>query len=109
MTEQPTKLEMTKAGQLRIVWSDAQVREYAVRELREKCPCATCREKRNAPPPPATSLPILSAAEVAPLRIAAMNPVGRYAYSIDFSDGHDTGIFTLESLREMGVEVAAPN
>ena len=28
-----------------------------------------------------------------------MNPVGRYAYGIDFSDGHNTGIYTLESLR----------
>jgi DUF971 family protein len=106
MNEQPTKLEMTGTGRLRIAWSDGQVREYAVRELRDNCPCATCREKRNAPPPPATALPILSAAEAAPLRIAAMNPVGHYAYSIDFSDGHDTGIFTLELLREMGEEVA---
>ena len=35
-----------------------------------------------------------------------MTPVGRYAYSIDFSDGHDTGIYTLESLRELGHEIA---
>jgi DUF971 family protein len=107
MNVQPTKLELAAPERLRITWSDGQVREYPVRELREKCPCATCREKRNAPPPPATSLPILSAAEAAPLRIAGMNPVGRYAYGIEFSDGHDTGIFTLESLRELGQEVAA--
>lgn len=106
MSEQPTKLELTTTGSLRIIWSDGQVREYAVAELREKCPCATCREKRSAPPPPVTALPILSMAEAAPLTIAAMKPVGRYAYGIDFSDGHDTGIFTLESLREMGAEVA---
>jgi DUF971 family protein len=31
-----------------------------------------------------------------------MKPVGNYAYSIEFSDGHDTGIFTLENLRDMG-------
>jgi DUF971 family protein len=104
MTDQPTKLELTKNGDLRIAWTDGQVREYAVRELRDKCPCATCREKRNAPPP-ATLLPILSMSEAAPLRIAGMTPVGRYAYSIDFSDGHDTGIFTLESLRELGKQV----
>ncbi|MEX2092604.1 MAG: DUF971 domain-containing protein [Pirellulales bacterium] len=106
MNIQPSKLGITDAGRLRIHWSDGAVREYSVRELRDKCPCATCREKRNAPPPPATSLPILSMAEAAPVRIAAMNPVGRYAYGIDFSDGHDTGIFTLESLREMGEAVA---
>jgi DUF971 family protein len=102
MNIQPTKLEVAADGRLRITWSDNQVREYSVRELRDKCPCATCREQRNAAPPPATSLPILSAAETQPLRIAGMTPVGHYAYSIEFSDGHDTGIFTLETLRELG-------
>jgi DUF971 family protein len=105
MDVQPTVLKLVSGNRLRIAWSDGQVREYAVRELRDKCPCATCREKRSAPSP-ATLLPILSSAEAAPLRIAAMTPVGRYAYSIDFSDGHDSGIFTLEMLREMGEEVA---
>jgi DUF971 family protein len=33
-----------------------------------------------------------------------MAPMGRYAYSIHFSDGHDTGIYTLELLRELGTE-----
>jgi len=105
MTIQPTKLELATSDRLRITWSDGQVREYPVRELRDKCPCATCREKRNAPPPPTTQLPVLSAAEAQPLRISGMTPVGNYAYSIDFSDGHNTGIYTLESLREMGQAV----
>ena len=108
MTLQPTKLELVEACRLRITWSDDQVREYAFRELRDKCPCATCREKRNAPPPPATQLPIITEAEMRPLQITAMKPVGNYAYSIDFSDGHNTGIYTVESLREMGAEVASP-
>jgi DUF971 family protein len=99
----PVKLELASPDSLRITWSDGQTRVYPVRELRDKCPCATCRELRNAPPLPATSLPVLSASEAQPLRIVAMHPTGRYAYSIHFSDGHDTGIFTLESLREMGV------
>ncbi len=102
MTPQPTELKLVGPDRLRIAWSDGQTREYAVRDLRENCPCATCRERRTAPPPPPTSLTVLSPAETQPLRIAAMQPVGRYAYSIHFSDGHDTGIFTLESLREMG-------
>jgi DUF971 family protein len=108
MDVQPTKLQLLAGGQLRIEWSDGQVREYLVCELRDKCPCATCREQRSAPPPPVTQLPILSAAETRPLSIAAMTPVGRYAYSIDFSDGHDTGIYTLQSLREFGHEVVTP-
>jgi DUF971 family protein len=105
MNVQPTKLELSAPDRLRITWSDGQVREYAVRELREKCPCATCREQRNAEPAP-TLFPIVSEADIRPLRIAAMKPVGSYAYSIDFSDGHNTGIYTLESLRELGEAVS---
>ena len=104
MPHHPTKLELTGDHRLRIAWSDGQIREYAVRELRDHCPCATCREKRKAPPPSLTQLPIISEAEAQPLRITAMQPVGNYAYSIHFSDGHNTGIYTLESLRQMGQE-----
>ena len=39
------------------------------------------------------------------VRIMGMKPVGNYAYGIEFSDGHDTGIYTFEYLRELG-EVA---
>jgi len=102
MSTQPVKLELADPNRLRITWSDGQVRDYALRELRDKCPCATCRELRNAPPPSPLTLPVITNAQIQPLRIAAMKPVGNYAYSIDFSDGHDTGIYTLESLREMG-------
>jgi DUF971 family protein len=105
MPATPTKLEITPANRLRITWSDAHVRDYSFRELRDKCPCATCREERNAPPPSPLQLPIISEAQAQPLRIAGMKPVGNYAYSIEFSDGHDTGIFTLESLRNLGEPV----
>lgn len=107
MTAQPTKLELAAPNRLRITWSDGQVREYLLRDLRDKCPCATCREKRNAPSPSPLELPIVSEAETQPLRITAMKPVGNYAYSIDFSDGHNTGIYTLESLRDLGEPVPA--
>jgi DUF971 family protein len=87
---------------LAIRWSDGQTRHYGVGELRGACPCATCREKRAAPAPSSLALPVLSAAEARPLRIQDMQPVGNYAYSIQFSDGHDTGIYTFELLRELG-------
>jgi DUF971 family protein len=31
-----------------------------------------------------------------------MKPIGNYAYAIQFSDGHDTGIYTFELLRRLG-------
>jgi len=45
---------------------------------------------------------VLSAAEAAPLQITGVSPVGNYAYSIEFSDGHNTGLYTLDFLYELG-------
>ena len=101
----PTHLELRGDDKLVITWDDRQVREYTFKELRDKCPCATCREKRGAPEKPPLLLPVLTAAQLQPLGIADMRPVGNYAYLITFSDGHDTGIYTLEFLRELGFAV----
>lgn len=106
MSLHPTALALLPDNRLEIGWSDGQRRHYRFKELRDGCPCATCREKHGPKPPPdPMSLPILSAAQLQPLRIMGMKPVGNYAYGIEFSDGHDTGIYTFEYLREMGEEV----
>jgi DUF971 family protein len=99
---QPTGLSLSPDGKLLIEWSDGSRRVYAVGELRNGCPCATCREKRNTPPAPANPLAIITPAEARPLELLGMSPVGNYAYAIQFSDGHDTGIYTFELLQELG-------
>jgi DUF971 family protein len=100
----PTSIARTgggQAGAIEISWSDGRRAVYTPRLLRDACPCATCREQR-AGPRPASLLPVLSPAETAPLAITAMRPVGQYAYAIGFSDGHSSGIYTLDYLRELG-------
>jgi len=42
------------------------------------------------------------------VRAAGMQPLGNYAYHIDFSDGHNTGIYSLEYLRQLGDEAGRP-
>lgn len=101
---QPIGLKLTDDHRLLITWSDQVIKAYRVRELRDACPCATCREKRSAPPADPFMLPMLSKVDLEPLRIQGMQPVGNYAYTISFSDGHDTGIFTFDLLRELGTE-----
>ena len=103
MTAYPTKLALDPEGRLVIDWSDGQRRTYTPRELRDKCPCASCREKRregDAPQRPLFNL--LKPEEMQPLSITGMKPIGNYAYGIAFSDGHDTGLFTLDFLQELG-------
>jgi DUF971 family protein len=106
MELRPTKLELRGGNRLVIAWNDGQQREITFSELRKACPCATCREQRAKPAEPTGGLPVLSLAEARPLTVVGMTPVGNYAYSIAFSDGHDTGIFTLDFLSGLGQEVA---
>lgn len=84
---------------LLLQWSDGVSHRILWRTLRDNCPCATCREKRAQPEP---TFNILKPEETAPVRATGMYPVGNYAYQIDFSDGHKTGIYSLELLRELG-------
>ncbi len=83
-----------------IEWSDGGKGVVAWDALRAGCPCATCREEREKPPDP---FRVLSPNELqaGPPRPLAMSPVGNYAYKIVWNDGHDAGIYTLESLREL--------
>ena len=104
MTPTPTALRLDDETTLIITWDNGTTTDYSVRKLRDICPCATCREKRRTPVNP-EELTILTPEETQPLRIGRMHPVGNYAYAIEFSDGHDTGIFTLDflwNLRDQG-------
>jgi DUF971 family protein len=98
--EPPRPVALSKEGDDRLViqWSDGHRSVHAWKHLRDHCPCATCREERNTPPDP---FRILNPAELVPLKPVSVTPVGHYAYKITWSDGHDTGIYTLEHLREL--------
>jgi DUF971 family protein len=81
-----------------IEWSDGLVGRLTWKQLRDACPCAGCREERDKPPDP---FRLLKPNELVPLAPVGMPRVGRYAYKIVWSDGHDTGIFTIQHLREL--------
>jgi ATP-binding protein involved in chromosome partitioning len=81
---------------LRIEWRDGHVSRYAVRDLRLACRCARCVDEH-------TGRPLLVAEgvpeDVRPVRVS---PVGRYAIQITWTDGHDSGIYSFEYLRDLG-------
>jgi len=97
----PQSIRRLEDGAIEVAWSDGARTGYSPRVLRDACPCATCREKRVEPAKP-NPLQVLRPEETVPLSISGMQPVGQYAYKIVFSDGHDSGIYTLEYLRELG-------
>lgn len=97
-TARPVVLRKDGDDRLLIDWSDGHHSVYRWQHLRDHCPCAGCREERDKPPDP---FRILKPAELAPLKPVGIAPVGLYAYKITWSDGHDTGLFTLEHLRQL--------
>jgi DUF971 family protein len=101
----PVKLAREGEEFLVIDWSDGQRSRLKWTDLRKNCPCAGCREEREQPPDP---FRILKPSELTPLKPLKIEPVGFYAYRIVWSDGHDSGLFTLENLRAMGQLTPSP-
>ena len=88
----PTEDEL----RLKIVWGDGEVHEYEPRSLRLLCPCAGCVEE-------ITGVRKVTEAMVSEgIYPTAIHYVGRYALQFVWSDGHDTGFYTYEYLREIG-------
>ena len=91
----PTNMEQAGEDSLRIEWSDGHVSLYKVRQLRMECRCATCQDE-------VTRERTIDESKIpADLRPKMINPVGNYAFHFDWSDGHTTGIYTFEHLREV--------
>ena len=82
----PVALSKEGPDRLVIEWNDGHRSVYAWKHLRDNCPCASCREERAKPPDP---FRILKPNELVPLAPVALSPVGRYAYKIIWSDGHN--------------------
>lgn len=98
----PTSLERTASG-LSVVWSDGIRTLISAHELRVGCPCAGCVEEWSG-------RRMVNPAEIpADLALTAIEPVGNYALSATFTDGHATGIYSWATLRGLGAsEPAAP-
>ena len=99
MTEQaaPVPKEITRANQhdVKILWQDGHESLFPARELRLKCPCAGCVDEMTG------KLRIIATSisqDVHPMKI---EPVGRYAISLRWSDGHTTGIYSYDYLRKI--------
>jgi DUF971 family protein len=92
---QPVEIRRLGTSALRITWDDRHVSEYPNQYLRDHCPCAVCREGE-----PPHRLPVLGK-EGGELRPVQIGVVGRYAVSIQWSDGHDTGIYSYQTLRAL--------
>jgi len=85
----------TTGSVITIRWSDGHVGRYEGRDLRLACRCAACVDEWSHE---SLVQPDRVPFDVKPKAIEVM---GNYALHLDWSDGHNTGIYTYDYLREV--------
>ena len=100
----PEHIAISKSKGIKIDWKDGHHSDYGLTFLRDKCPCATCTGAHGTPPrepeAPQSSqnpFPMYKPA----LKMLGVEPVGNYAIRIDWSDGHNTCIYSYEHFRRI--------
>lgn len=91
----PMDFRLVGENEFLITWNDGHRSLFQARHLRFLCPCAQCVDERTGKRMIAWSQ-ILS-----DIKILRAEPVGRYAYKLQFSDTHQTGIYSFEFLRAL--------
>ena len=107
--KKPTSIRVhvsTGAG-VDITWSDVHASHYEFDYLRDRCPCAMCDDERRKKADISQHVSGgAGAASVLPMfkpkpKARAAKAMGNYAVQIDFTDGHSTGIYSYDYLREI--------
>lgn len=101
----PADISMSRTRrELCVRWGDGHESVYPFDLLRKECPCALCNDLRSktsvsaGPGLAVLSGPVLRAGEV---QVTDVSPVGRYAINFVWNDGHDSGIYAFEYLRDL--------
>lgn len=84
------------AGTLEIGWQDGHETIYDTVSLRWLCPCAYCRGEAGMPGW-LDSRPTLTPEQT---RLVDVHLVGSYAIAPSWGDGHHTGYYTFQVLRD---------
>lgn len=78
-----------------ITWEDGHESVYPCRYLRGQCPCAECVSERSG------ERVITEAMVPEDVHAREVTAVGNYAIQIFWTDGHSTGIYPYERLRDI--------
>jgi DUF971 family protein len=103
MTPKAVRVHLSDGSGMDIDWKDGHHSDYTFKWLRDACPCALCNEAREKegrkPGEPEKPKPAALPMYKAPARPEEVTPVGKYAISFRWNDGHQHGIFSWEYLR----------
>ena len=93
----PTNINQISSSELAVDWDDGHKGKHNLHVLRRYCPCAACKieaEEREK-----TELfPVLVPGRN---ELKGIEKVGSYALQFRWGDGHATGIYTFDYLRQI--------
>ena len=95
----PKQIKIFEKENLLIKWNDNSESLIKLEYLRNECPCAGCKGetvllKTYRPQKPVKTRPEM-------YKIKNITTVGGYAIQITWKDGHDTGIYTWDYLKQL--------
>ncbi len=95
----PKTIKLRDKSSLEIIWEDETNSTIGLKYLRDECPCASCKGetvllKTYRPPAKKMITPEM-------FLIKNIETVGEYAIQITWKDGHSTGIYTYDYLKEL--------
>lgn len=94
-----TLLQHTVIGnELALAWGDGTESYISMEVLRKNCPCALCQGEPDAMG--RVVKPNVTYSERS-FQLLAVEPIGGYALQLRWADGHRTGIYAFDYLREM--------
>ena len=103
---EPDHIAISKSKGIQIDWKDGHHSQYTLAYLRDECPCASCtgahgtepqKSSYSSPPPAQDAFPMFKPT----LKMLNVEPAGHYAVRIEWSDGHNTGIYSWDHLRKI--------
>jgi DUF971 family protein len=106
--QKPVHLDLVRDSGLTVHWPDGRQSFYPIAFLRRMSPSADARTIREQlAKNPLTVLPNTDTGQ--PLTATTAELVGNYAIRIRFSDGHDTGLYSWDYLREIDPDHRRPD
>jgi DUF971 family protein len=103
----PLRISRPKPYLIAIDWSDGFCAVLTLRSLRDACPCASCKGEnimgtQYGGLEASRSLNFgLTIIKPGMYELRTLTPVGNYAVSMEWADGHATGIYSWDILRRV--------
>ncbi|NWF88777.1 MAG: DUF971 domain-containing protein [Ignavibacteriaceae bacterium] len=98
----PIKIKIIDHSHLLINWDDASETAVSLEMLRKFCPCASCSSERET-----NSKSFIPMFYLDQLKVQELKLVGNYALNIIWKDGHASGFYEYQYLKNLSKVIIA--